>query len=70
MFAQLFKCKVHGEIWNVEYTEIIDTDNDEVYSVALCPKCYREVLPIFDGGKPVCHVLTEEEMFFDMGFDQ
>jgi DNA-directed RNA polymerase subunit RPC12/RpoP len=66
MFAQLYHCSNCGRVWHVDQTEVIDTDNDEVYPVAFCSKCGREVFAIFHDGKPALHALTEEEMEADL----
>lgn len=65
IFAPLYKCAEHGDIWKIELFPVIDTDNDEAYNVPQCPKCQREVLPVIIEGKPAMHALTREEAFWE-----
>lgn len=61
MFAHVFECSKCGDVWDVEFIDDIDTDRDEVETVAVC-KCGRMVWPKLVDGRPVYHVLSEDEM--------
>lgn len=65
MFAQLYKCSKHGEVWHVQTVEEIDTVNDEVYPRSVCSDCHSDVTPILHDGHPTYHALTEEEMYWE-----
>lgn len=70
MIAPIYRCPSHGETWHVECSETCDTENDEVYEIMICSRCGREVSPIVHDGVPVCHILTDEEMFLEMCTDE
>ena len=66
MFALVYVCPTHGEVWHVERTETCDTENDEVYEFMVCSVCGLEVRPLIRDGIQVVHPLTDEEMFLEM----
>ena len=66
MFAQIYICLKHGETWHVEHIEEIDTEQDEVYQFVVCSKCGSEVKPLLHEGHNVVHVLTDDEIFWEM----
>lgn len=67
MFAQIYECSEHGQIWQGVYTaEIIDIVNDDVYHIPSCSLCNRSVRPVMHEGAPVVHVLTPEEARAEM----
>jgi hypothetical protein len=70
MLAQLYKCPKHGEIWRVEAMELIDTERDDCEWVMVCPDCYAIVEPIMRDGVPLYHGLTEEEMYWELSYDE
>lgn len=45
LFAPMYKCPKHGEVWHVETVESYDTEYDEVYVNKVCSQCYSEVVP-------------------------
>ena len=65
MFAQIYICPKHGEIWHTEIIEEIDTKNDEIYAHRVCSYCYSEITEKLYNGKPCLHALTDEEMFWE-----
>lgn len=66
-FAQIYVCPEHGETINVYIHEAIDIENDEVYHIPCCSRCYREVKPLLsDDGQPVWRPLTEDEIRHEM----
>lgn len=65
MFAQLYNCPTHGEVWHTEIAEEIDTENDEVYPHRVCSCCFSDVTEVLHNGMPCLHPLTEEEMFWE-----
>ncbi len=67
IFAPLYKCPNHGEVWHVETVEEIDTINDDVYYFEVCSQCGHAVTPITHEGAPVVHPLTNEEAFWELG---
>ncbi len=71
MFAQIYKCPTHGDTWQPIQAEDIDTERDEVYRWMCCPVvgCHHSVEPVTHDGKPVMHVLTEDEMCWEMWSD-
>lgn len=66
MFAPIFICPTHGETWHVEHAEEFDTEQDEIYQFIVCQKCGSEVKPLIHEGHHVCHMLTDEEMFYEI----
>lgn len=66
LFAPMYKCPKHGEVWHVETVESYDTEYDEVYVNKVCSQCYSEVVPYEHDGKPVVHPLTNEEAMWEM----
>jgi len=65
LFAPIYKCPKHGEIWHVETVKDIDIENDEVYEFTVCAQCYKPVVQIYDDGIPVMHPLTQEEAYWE-----
>lgn len=65
MFAQIYLCSKHGEVWHTEIAEEIDCENDEVYSHRVCSHCYSDVTELLHEGQPCLHALTDEEMFWE-----
>lgn len=70
MFAPLYRCPNHGDVWRVENAEAIDTVNDEIYPYTLCALCHFDVSPVMHDGHPVFHPLDDEEMFWEMQGDE
>lgn len=66
MLAPIYICPEHGETWHAERADEIDTQNDDVYTFMVCPKCYREVRPLLQDGHQVFHAMTDEEIFWEM----
>jgi hypothetical protein len=65
LFAPMYVCPEHGEIWHTDAIEEIDTEGDEVYERRLCTQCHRDVMPLLHDGHPVLHPLTDEEAYWD-----
>lgn len=65
LFAPMFHCKQHGDIWHIEEVEEIDTVNDEIYTLKLCPTCHQTVTPLYHEGARVMHPLTDEEVYWE-----
>ena len=65
MFAQIFRCPKHGEVWHTEIAEDIDTENDDIYAYRVCSSCYSDVTEVRHEGSPVFHPLTDEEVFWE-----
>lgn len=67
MFAQVFKCPTHGDVWHVQMVSIADNVNDDVYTIPVCKLCGQECTPVLTGGGiEVWHALTDEEMRAEM----
>ena len=65
-FAQIYECPDCGDVWRgVEMVEHIDCDRDDVWHEPMC-SCGRSVRPKLEGGFPVWHALSEEEMRDEM----
>lgn len=65
LFAPIYVCPEHGQIWQIEIETVIDTDQDDVYNRRCCPKCRRDVTPLLHDGNPVLHPLTDEEAYWE-----
>jgi hypothetical protein len=65
LFAPMYKCSKHGEIWHVLTFDEIDKVNDEEYQIVYCAKCGNEVTRVFVDGVPVMHPLTDEEAYWE-----
>ena len=65
LFAPMYTCPEHGDVWHVDSFEEIDTENDEVYERRLCSKCHCDVTPLLHDGHPVVHPLTDEEAYWE-----
>lgn len=65
LLAPMWNCKQHGDIWNIEEVEEVDTVNDEAYTLKLCPTCHQTVTPLYHDGLRVMHPLTDEEAYFE-----
>ncbi len=66
MFAPLYTCPTHGETWHVQRVEEIDTERDDIYEFVVCEKCGHSVTPLLHDGHHVVHVLSDEDMFWEM----
>ncbi len=72
-FAQIYICPDHGETISVSTHDQIDCQSDEVYSIATCSICNKQVVPKTMknpiGETILCwRVLTSEEIAADMGY--
>lgn len=66
LFAPMYHCNEHGDFWqHIEEVEEIDSTNDEVYTLKLCPTCHRSVTPLYHDGHRVMHPLTTEEAYWE-----
>ena len=66
LLAPMWNCKQHGDFWrSIEEFEEIDTVNDEVYTVKLCPICHQTITPLYRDGLRVMHPLTSEEAYME-----
>jgi hypothetical protein len=65
LFAPMWNCKQHGDMWHIEEVEEIDTVNDDVYTLKLCPHCHQSVTPLYHDGLRVMHPLTDEQAYWE-----